>query len=284
MIDQFENSAVPFVGELPQNIKNQIRSQIQGLQGSAEHLDGYNRGRFLLGAQKLTGLEAENFTVFIPDGTTGNFPAYLSTLTNVYFSLMGAAAHDKQNGNDGGSPLLLVINDLLVWSARVSSTPEFINQSWNLPNASKLLDPAKGISELKKYYNPSLRGGSGICKLSVAYPKLVDSLKSVDETFTSVATKLNEDLMYDWTKKLNELSVSLDRAIVTLQKYNHGSAGTDNLVSKTAVKALQEKTNQINQFIYQTAQCIELLSVVLYQLKVCSECYFKTVAKINDSL
>jgi hypothetical protein len=81
MIDQFENSAVPFVGELAKNIKNQIRSQIQGLQGSAEHLDGYNRGRFLLGAQKLTGLELkrlQNYIDSLPRDQQGKItdPAY----------------------------------------------------------------------------------------------------------------------------------------------------------------------------------------------------------------
>lgn len=82
MIDQFENSAVPFNGEAANRIKNQIRTQIQGLQGSAEHLEGYNRGRFLVGAQKLTGLEMKrllNYIDTLPRDQQGKVtdPAYV---------------------------------------------------------------------------------------------------------------------------------------------------------------------------------------------------------------
>lgn len=81
MIDQFENSAVEFRGEIPDRIKAQIKSRIQGLQGSAEHRDGYNRGRFLLGAGKITGLEMKrlrNYIDSLPRDQQGNItdPAY----------------------------------------------------------------------------------------------------------------------------------------------------------------------------------------------------------------
>jgi hypothetical protein len=64
-IDQLEHSAVDFVGELPTRIKSQIKTQIQGLQGSLEHKEGYDRGQFLLGAQKLTGYELKRLQSYI---------------------------------------------------------------------------------------------------------------------------------------------------------------------------------------------------------------------------
>lgn len=81
MIDQFENSAIEFRGEIPDLIKNKIRTHIQGVQGSAEHLDGYNRGRFLLGTGKLTGLELkrlQNYIDGLPRDQQGKItdPAY----------------------------------------------------------------------------------------------------------------------------------------------------------------------------------------------------------------
>lgn len=81
MIDQFETSAVAFRGEIPDRIKAKIKTQIQGLQGSAEHRDGYNRGRFLLSTSIITGLEMKrlrNYIDKLPRDQQGNItdPAY----------------------------------------------------------------------------------------------------------------------------------------------------------------------------------------------------------------
>lgn len=68
MIDQFENTAVSFEGELPDRIKAQIRDQLERVpQGAAENLDGYNRGKYLLSASKLTGLEMKRLMHDIED-------------------------------------------------------------------------------------------------------------------------------------------------------------------------------------------------------------------------
>lgn len=81
MIDQFEKSAVQFTTPLAVMIKNQIRSQIGGLQGSLEHRDGYDRAQFLLHANVLTGLELKALKHYIdnlPRNAEGKItdPAY----------------------------------------------------------------------------------------------------------------------------------------------------------------------------------------------------------------
>lgn len=66
MIDEFERSAIPFKGELPTVIKNNIKVQLGRLQGqSVENLEGYQRAQFLLGAQSLTGNELKQLQHYI---------------------------------------------------------------------------------------------------------------------------------------------------------------------------------------------------------------------------
>ena len=81
MVDEFENTVIRFDGDFAQKIKNKIRTNIQGLQGSKQHLEGYNRGRFLLDATKLTGLELkrlQNYIDSLPKDQNGRItnPAY----------------------------------------------------------------------------------------------------------------------------------------------------------------------------------------------------------------
>jgi hypothetical protein len=67
MVDQFENSAVPFNDELAQQIKTQIQSQLNKIQGSTENMEGWNRAKYLLRAQKLTGLELKQLKHYIDE-------------------------------------------------------------------------------------------------------------------------------------------------------------------------------------------------------------------------
>lgn len=82
MIDEFENSAVDFQDDpLVKHIKANIETQTSGLQGSIEHLDGYQRAQFLLHAHKLTGLELkrlQNYIDSLPRDSEGRVtdPAY----------------------------------------------------------------------------------------------------------------------------------------------------------------------------------------------------------------
>jgi hypothetical protein len=67
MVDQFENSTIPFNNELAQQIKTQIKSQLNQIQGSTEHMEGWNRAKYLLTAQKLTGLELKQLRHYIDE-------------------------------------------------------------------------------------------------------------------------------------------------------------------------------------------------------------------------
>lgn len=66
MIDEFENSAIPFNDALAQRIKTNIQQKMSEVQeGSKEHLEGLERAKFLLGAHKLTGLELKRLKNYI---------------------------------------------------------------------------------------------------------------------------------------------------------------------------------------------------------------------------
>lgn len=82
MVDEFENSVVPFKGELPEHIKTLINQQLNNVQGSTENLEGFNRAKFILQAQQLTGLELKrlrNYIDSLPKDEQGRItdPAYL---------------------------------------------------------------------------------------------------------------------------------------------------------------------------------------------------------------
>lgn len=81
MVDEFENSAIPFNSELAQQIKTQIQMQLNNLRGPAENLEGYNRAKYLLQAQQLTGIEMKrlrNYIDSLPRDDQGRIsdPAY----------------------------------------------------------------------------------------------------------------------------------------------------------------------------------------------------------------
>jgi len=229
---------------------------------------------------RLSGFDAENITVFMPDGTSGVFQDYLKALTDVYYTIVGDAPYSKSlltNSvliNSTGSPLMMVVDGLITWSANIVNDPSYIGQSWGLTGES-IVDTERGVKEIKKFYNPAFKNRVGVVSLNSAYPKGGESIREVDTIFNTVGIRLNQDLQYDWTTKLNTLSESLDRAIVVIQKI---------LNSNTDNKALLKKTEMINDLILHTAKCIELLSVVMYQLKVSSVSYFNTIKKINDTL
>jgi hypothetical protein len=66
MVDEFENSTVPFNDALAQRIKTSIRQKLGEVQeGSQEHLEGLDRAKFLLNAGKLSGLELKRLKNYI---------------------------------------------------------------------------------------------------------------------------------------------------------------------------------------------------------------------------
>ena len=88
-IDKLENSVVLFNDELAKEIKNNIRVQLQGVQGSTEHMEGWNRGQFLLGAAKLTGLELKRLHDYIEDLKK---TAVDGRITNPAYAMIGGDA------------------------------------------------------------------------------------------------------------------------------------------------------------------------------------------------
>ena len=89
MVDEFERSVVDFLNDpLAKLIKTNIKRQIGGLQGSKEHMEGYQRAQFLVRSSKLTGLELKRLKHYIDSLSRNN----KGEITDFAYNMIGGDA------------------------------------------------------------------------------------------------------------------------------------------------------------------------------------------------
>ncbi len=198
----------------------------------------------------------EKYIIRTPEGVVGPMLPFLNSLLSAVESL-----HDIDNR---------LLNPLKLWCGKALMNPGDIDKAWIDKNIS-MVDVKKISDGLGKHFNDKVGDMISFASIHQVYPKSGDFKQSGDvmEKLLKISAEVQGKNI---TTKSEEINV-LVRKLVAAQEQDEYMAN----MSGTTLIMLADR-------LYQAALEIELLSIVLFQIKIASVAYSESVEKINKEL
>lgn len=206
--------------------------------------------------KKYSPTALEHFAIVAPEYIDGKLVPYVDTLNDVLDELSGIENN--------------LLKPLEQWAANMVTDPEYGEKAWtSIPNKTTNID--KHTDELKKYFNESVGDGVANRLFNNTY---VDS-KGL-ELVSSGIEKLSSKSMHLLDGKLTNRADNISMLIRKL-------TSEENVANK--VNSIPpQKLKSIVNLVLQTAKELELLSIVLFQIKTLSYSNTETIKKIINQL
>ncbi len=198
----------------------------------------------------------EHFTVITPEYITGDLIEYYKVLEKVLLEL---STIQKR-----------VLTPLEQWVAYSLSDPNYTDKVWiNTPLGETAI---KDYSEqIHKYFNTSIGDG-------VTNQLFIDTYKTPDRL--KEATKILDDLSKLAIKLLDgKITKQVETIAVLINKLIQKKDITNKINNLPF-----EKMKPIGELTLLAAKELELLAIVLYQVKIASYAHEETIKKINNQL
>lgn len=204
---------------------------------------------------KQSSLTLMHFTVIVPEQLNGNMTGYLKDVETIY------------------DLLSTVENRLLIplenWAANIISTPGFDEKIWmDLPR--KFIDIEKTKKDLSKHFNNSVGDDYADRLFKEVYGNTHQMIACYAQT-----KKLNEHVLMlldgRLTTRINKITELYDRILKISQ--------TNTMVSKLS----HEQIRPLAAVMLQAAKEIELLSIVMFQIRAVNWGETQTIDKIKKA-
>lgn len=216
----------------------------------------YNVSQALSKLDKVNYVQLNKFTIRTPEGVSGPMLPYLETLDAALDDLMDIKSR--------------LLDPLKQWCGKALANPGHIEKVW-LDNNISFVDVDKHIAALALHYNDQVGDDISFAPISTIYPRAKDfdaCRKMVQDISKESAKVLGDDIP--------KLAEDIATLVSKLVKANEESEYM-NKVPTTSIAKLSES-------LYHAAREIELLSVVLFQVKVACVAFDESITKINSQL
>lgn len=205
---------------------------------------------------KQPRIRLDYFTVVAPEYLSKDFPEYLQTLQDVLTQLLTI---EKR-----------LLQPIEIWCEKMLGEKDFAEKAWvMLPGLTDEVQVHQDT--LKGYFNGSVGKGIDNKKFYDMYsnvPRFKESSLVIDE-LNKLAQKALGGKLHDRAKNI---SYQIDR----INK-------KEKLVA--VIKTLPEgKIATISALTYECAKQMEMMAIVLYQIRVAGQAFKETVQKINKEL
>lgn len=195
------------------------------------------------------------YMIYAPEYLSKDIVGYLTILANVLAEL-------KNIEKD-------LLHPIYMWLANIYSDPETVNKIWvNLPPAHSTV--LKHSEKLHNYF--SVEGSDGLHRrLFNDIYKDAQNLATADKVLSDLGKEAGLIMTNTLVKKIDDivgLTAELNR--------NSDQKALQNLPA--------EKLKYAADVIYRAASELELLAIVLFQIKVTTFAHLETVKKINSEL
>lgn len=198
----------------------------------------------------------ERYTVVTPEYLKGDMIGYLHTLTDVLTALMTI---DKQ--------LLIPIE---IWCDKMLSSKAYVDQPWlSLPAPTNNVEVHQEV--LKAYFNNSVGKGMDNKPFSDVYTNV-----SEFKDCSAVLDVLNKMALKALDGKLNRRAKNISDAI--------GRIGKSDRLREAMSRLPESKISTIATLTVECAKQMEMLAIVLYQIRIAGTAFNETVNKINKQL
>lgn len=206
--------------------------------------------------RKRSSYDLEHFTIVSPEYLDAKMINYLTIVTD---SLNKLATVEQR--------MLLPLEQ---WASLIVTDPKYVDQPWlRLPTDYADIEGFK--AKLATCFNESV-GDNVDNKL------FIDVYTNADEF--NVCANMLDELITKVTKLLdNRLSLRIDNIAKLIAQLKGKKEIADKLSEQP-----EAKMQQVINAILQTAKELELLAVIMFQVKVASYAYAQTVEKINQQL
>lgn len=198
----------------------------------------------------------EKYIIRTPEGVVGPMVPYLTTLLS--------AAEDLETIDER------LLKPIKMWCAKALTNPGDIDKAWMDKNV-KFIDTVKASGQIGKHFNDKVGDMISFASIHQVYPKSGDFKQAGD--IMEKLLKISIDVQGKNITAIAEEINTLVRKLVAAQEQEEYMAN----MSGTTLIMLADR-------LHQTALEIELLSVVLFQIKIASVAYSESVEKINKEL
>lgn len=205
---------------------------------------------------KAPRIVLDHFTVVTPEYLSKDMPDYLQTLQDVLTQLLTI---EKR-----------LLTPLDIWCEKMLTDKEFANKAWlMLPPLSNEAEVHQNT--IKQYFNNSVGKGIDNKKFMDMYAApirfkeagaLIDELNKLSHT--ALGSNIN--------KRAKSISSQIDRI------------SKDQSLSKTISELPSGKIATISALTYECAKQMEMMAIVLYQIRVAGQSFKESVQKINKEL
>jgi len=198
----------------------------------------------------------EHFTVITPEYITGDIVSYYNVLNSVLAELTTV----KQR----------VLDPLEKWAGYILSDNEYVNKIWpSVPLGEKVIN--QHTNQIHQYFNTSV--GDGVNnQLFIKTYKTSENLKeggAVLDNLVNVSVKMLDNKIIKQTEHIAELITKITQKKPTNDSLN---------------RLPFEKLKPIGDLTLLAAKELELLAIVIYQVKIASYAYTQTINKINKEM
>lgn len=196
------------------------------------------------------------YQIRMPEGVEGEMLPWLETLQEIC--------------NDLEDIDTRLLKPLKLWVGRSISYPGEVEKLW-LDNTISFIDVEGNKDKLRKLYSDKVQDSIAFVPMHKAYPSIKDFEKSgviVDNLTKFSATILGKDL--------NKMTVEIDHLITRLIDENDRC----DLMKKAPASTIM----RLAEITHQAANELEMLSMILFQIRVASVAYSETLEKINKDL
>ena len=205
---------------------------------------------------KRSKFELENFAIITPEYIDGSIVPYLQALREVLAELSNIEVR--------------ILKPLENWAANMLTTPGYADKLWlAMPTADKKVEEYS--DKLHAYFNDSV--GDGVANRSFM------AVYGDGNGLTHAAT-LVEDLT---TQSMKMLDGKLSTNASSLAKFIHNLSEKSTAANEVH-NLPEEKIKPIIALVIQAARELELLAIVLFNIKTVTYAHSETVNKINNQL
>lgn len=194
-----------------------------------------------------------SFTVITPEGVTNvNMLTYLTMLNEVTVKLTNIESR--------------LLRPLEIWAGLMISDKNYRDKPWLVLDVSKVNVEAE-LAKLQLYFSNKGSDGMQEVKFTTAYGEIaaLDKCGNILDQLTNMSSNLLGGRLSSYSTTVASL--------------------LNDVTNRVNMTELPEaKVKQIGNLVYHTAQEIELLAMVLFQIKVASNAHFETLKKIRTQL
>ena len=198
----------------------------------------------------------DKYVIRTPEGVNGPMVPYLEVLDR--------AADDLLDIRDR------LLNPLKQWLGRALTHPGFVEKVW-MDADIRFIDVENHVNTLAKHYDDKVGDDISFNYLHKVYPKPSDfhtAQGMINDLVKESAILLGHDI----PKLTEEISVLVKKLIAANEKADY----LEKMPSASAAK--------LSDMLYHAGREVELLSIVLFQIKVASVAYEESVDKIIAEL